>query len=240
MEELKRCFTISLNETINLNFSSHSCNITGGQENRMTCTRPLTKAIPVFSINFQAAAKALKKLLKKEKKKAAAEAAAAEAPAAGRPRTRSMDLAEANSGRPRTRSMDAADDTAAASSPAKPEKKRKKKKRKAEDAEESAPKKSKTAADDNDNDVAANGTAPAAAAAVAEPTAAEAAIAAAAAPPLTAAEFCSTHKIAVKSDEPNFEVPVPMASFESTPFGGPIRGALKAAGYPAPTPTQAQ
>lgn len=140
-----------------------------------------------------------------------------------------MDLAEANSGRPRTRSMDMADGTVSspdASSKADKEKKKKKKKRKAEDGEEAAPKKSKTSA------------APAAPAA--ELTGEEAAIAAAAAPPLTAAEFCSTHKIAVKSDDADFEVPVPMASFESTPFGGPIRGALKAAGYPAPTPTQAQ
>lgn len=133
-----------------------------------------------------------------------------------------MDLADATSGRPRTRSMDMADGTGTAAAE-KAEKKKKKKKRKAEDAEESTPKKSKTAT-----------------AVAAEPTAAEAAIAAAAAPPLTAAEFCSTHKIAVKSDDASFEVPVPMASFESTPFGGPIRGALKAAGYPAPTPTQAQ
>lgn len=140
-----------------------------------------------------------------------------------------MDLAEATSGRPRTRSMDMADGTV--SSPdaaAKAEKKKKKKKRKAEDAEETAPKKSKTAAGD------------AAAAPAAELTGEEAAIAAAAGPALSAAEFCSTHKIAVKSDDATFEVPVPMASFESTPFGGPIRGALKAAGYPAPTPTQAQ
>lgn len=174
--------------------------------------------------NIQAAAKALKKLLKKEKKKAAAEAAASAESAApiGRPRTRSMDLAEATSGRPRTRSMDAAEGTAAAvASPSKAEKK-KKKKRKAEDTEESSPKKSKTAAA---ADVAANGITP---------------VAVAAAAPLTAAEFGATHKIAVKSDDASFEVPVPMASFESTPFGGPIRGALKAAGYPAPTPTQAQ
>lgn len=141
-----------------------------------------------------------------------------------------MDLAEASSGRPRTRSMDLADGTVSSpdASKADKDKKKKKKKRKAEDGEEAAPKKSKTTA-------AAAATAPAA-----ELTGEEAAIAAAAAPPLTAAEFCSTHKIAVKSDDADFEVPVPMASFESTPFGGPIRGALKAAGYPAPTPTQAQ
>lgn len=197
-------------------------------------TKPLSHLAPstrsVRSFVPQAAAKALKKLLKKEKKKAA-EAATAETPAPGRPRTRSMDLAEANSGRPRTRSMDMADGTV--SSPdAKADKKKKKKKRKAEDAEEAAPKKSKT--------TAAAAPAPVAAVPTAELTGEEAAIAAAAGPPLSAAEFCSTHKIAVKSDDADFEVPVPMASFESTPFGGPIRGALKAAGYPAPTPTQAQ
>lgn len=169
----------------------------------------------------KAAAKALKKLLKKQKKKAAeaAEATAEATPTPGRPRTRSMDLAEATNGRPRTRSMDLAEGTVSPPA-AKTEKKKKKKKRKAEDAEEVAAKKSKTAD-------------------VAEPTE-PAAEPAGAAPALTAAEFCSTHKIAIKSDDDGFECPVPMASFESTPFGGPIRGALKAAGYPAPTPTQAQ
>eukprot|EP00903_Cladosiphon_okamuranus_P019896 g18287.t2 len=185
----------------------------------------------------KAAAKALKKLLKKEKKKKAAEAAEAattpsETPAPGRPRTRSMDLAEANSGRPRTRSMDMADETVsspeakakASSKDDKNKKKKKKKKRKAEDSEEAAPKKSKTASG--------------AAVPAAELAGEEAA--AAPAPPLSAEEFCATHKILVKSDDADFSVPVPMASFDSTPFGGPIRGALKAAGYPAPTPTQAQ
>lgn len=192
----------------------------------------LPKTLKLYS--FQAAAKALKKLLKKEKKKKAAEAAEAaatpsETPAPGRPRTRSMDLAEASSGRPRTRSMDLADGTVSspgASSKADKKKTKKKKKRKAEDSEEAAPKKAKTASG--------------AAVAAAEPTGEEAAVAAAAAPPLSAEEFCATHKILVKSDDGEFSVPVPMASFESTPFGGPIRGALKAAGYPAPTPTQAQ
>ncbi|CAN0220584.1 unnamed protein product, partial [Ectocarpus sp. 6 AP-2014] len=170
----------------------------------------------------QAAAKALKKLLKKEKKKAAeaAEATAEATPTPGRPRTRSMDLAEATNGRPRTRSMDLAEGAAVSSPAAKTEKKKKKKKRKAEDAGEAAPKKSKTTD-------------------VAEPTE-PAAEPAGGAPALTAAEFCSTHKIAIKSDDDSFDCPVPMSSFESTPFGGPIRGALKAAGYPAPTPTQAQ
>ena len=63
---------------------------------------------------------------------------------------------------------------------------------------------------------------------------------AAAAGPVNPAEFCALHKIQVKSDDENFEVPVPMGTFESTPYGGPIRAALSAAGYPAPTPTQAQ
>lgn len=159
--------------------------------------------------------------MKKEKKKAAA-AAAAEAAPAGRPRTRSMDLAEATSGRPRTRSMDHAEgDKAAAASPAKSEKK-KKKKRKADDGESSssaAPKKTKAV--DANGDVAA--------VAVVAPTG-----------PVVPAEFCKLHKIQVKSDDDSFEVPAPMATFESTPFGGPIRAALSAAGYPAPTPTQAQ
>lgn len=130
-----------------------------------------------------------------------------------------MDLAEAISGRPRTRSMDHAEGdkpAAAAAATASPAKK-KKKKRKAEDGEEAAPKKKKAV--DVNGDVAA---------------------VAVAAGPVTPAEFCALHKIQVKSDDDSFEVPAPMSTFESTPYGGPIRSALSAAGYPAPTPTQAQ
>lgn len=156
--------------------------------------------------------------MKKEKKKAAA---AAEAAPVGRPRTRSMDLAEAISGRPRTRSMDQAEGDKPAASPAKSEKK-KKKKRKADDGESSsaAPKKKKAV--DANGDVAA------------------VAVAAAPSGPVSPAEFCALHKIQIKSDDESFEVPAPMASFESTPYGGPIRAALSSAGFPAPTPTQAQ
>lgn len=164
----------------------------------------------------QAAAKALKKLLKKQAKakKAAAEASETSSPTPGRPRTRSMDLAEAASGRRRTRSMDLAEGKPPVAESPKAEKK-KKKKRSAEDMGEAAPKKSKV--------VDANGDAVAAAAAT-----------------LSSAEFCAEHKILVKADDESYQVPVPMSTFESTPFGGPIRAALGAAGYPAPTPTQAQ
>lgn len=184
----------------------------------------------------QAAAKALKKLLKKEKKKKAAAAVASpEETPIGRPRTRSMDLADVTNGRPRTRSMDLAEGVQSAAANAKKpadkvsDKKKKKKKRKAEEddagagADAAAPKKSKAV--DGNGDVAA--VAVTVAAVDASTT-------------VTPAEFCATHKIQVKADEEGFEVPVPMSTFESTPFGGPIRAALKSAGYPAPTPTQAQ
>lgn len=128
-----------------------------------------------------------------------------------------MDLADATNGRRRTRSMDLAEGKppSAADTP-KAEKKKKKTKRSAEDGGEAAPKKSKII--DANGDVAA----------------------AAAAATLSSGDFCTTHKILVKSDDENFKAPLPMTTFESTPFGGPIRAALGAAGYPAPTPTQAQ
>lgn len=184
----------------------------------------------------QAAAKALKKLLRQKKKAAAA--ASEGAPAAeGRPRTRSMDLAEITNSRPRTRSMDLADGDQKSPSPSSPssdktkkDKKKKKKRKLAEEgaepeaASEKSPKKSKrTKLTDDQNGCAA----------LADNAAGDSS-------PLTAEQFCAQHKILVKSDDENFKCPDPMASFDSTPYGGPIRGALKAAGYPAPTPTQAQ
>lgn len=166
----------------------------------------------------------MKKLLKKEKKKKAEAAAATNDEAvASRPRTRSMDLAEAANGRPRTRSMDLAEGGTPASPDAVKSDKKKKKKRKAEDDVDVAPKKSKTV-EANGEVAAANGDADASSPAEV----------------LSATEFCAKHKILVKADDGSFEVPNPMATFESTPFGGPIRASLKAAGYPAPTPTQAQ
>lgn len=57
---------------------------------------------------------------------------------------------------------------------------------------------------------------------------------------VTAEEFCATHNIRISAENSNFECPPPMATFDSTPYGKPIRSALDAAGYPAPTPTQAQ
>lgn len=165
----------------------------------------------------------MKKLLKKEKKKQAAAAEAEDAPI-GRPRTRSMDLAEIANGRPRTRSMDLAEGSqpaAASKTDSTPEKKKKKKKRALEDGDEADTKKAKTTSVESigNGDVAA---------------------AAGVAPVLTPEEFCKTNSILVESDDKGFVVPVPMASFESTPYGGPIRAALSGAGYPAPTPTQAQ
>lgn len=175
----------------------------------------VTPPSPVYAPHPQAAAKALKKLLKKQAKaKKAAEAAEA-SPTPGRPRTRSMDLADATNGRRRTRSMDLAEGKPPATAADTP-KKKKKTKRSAEDGGEVAPKKSKIV--DANGDVAA----------------------VAAAATLSSGDFCATHKIFVKADDDNFKAPVPMTTFESTPFGGPIRAALDAAGYPAPTPTQAQ
>lgn len=161
----------------------------------------------------------MKKLLKKEKKKKAQEAE--EVPPTGRPRTRSMDAADATNGRPRTRSMDAAENGQPSPDAAKTEKK-KKKKRKAENGEgataATSSKKSKA--------VEANGDVVAVPATTSELVSPQ--------------QFCTENKILVKSDDDSFEVPAPMTTFESTPYGGPIRSALKAAGYPAPTPTQAQ
>lgn len=184
--------------------------------------------------NKQAAAKALKKLLKQKNKAAAEETAADTTP--GRPRTRSMDLAEITNSRPRTRSMDLTEHDGKkliASDEKKNGKadKKKKKKRKleeggeGEDADVSSPQKSKKVKQSADEATDGAELSPAV------PTSSAA---------LTAEEFCAQHKILVKADDESFKCPVPMASFDATPFGGPIRSALKAAGYPAPTPTQAQ
>lgn len=183
----------------------------------------------------------MKKLLKQKKKSAAAAAAASDAaaPAEGRPRTRSMDLAETTNSRPRTRSMDSAEGVSSpADKSSKKDKsdKKKKKKRKVEGDNAAAavgaddgtsPKKSKKMKTADGTPAAESGTAAADAAAKASSN-------------LTAEAFCAEHKILVKSEDENFSCPVPMSTFDSTPFGGPIRGALKSAGYPAPTPTQAQ
>lgn len=57
---------------------------------------------------------------------------------------------------------------------------------------------------------------------------------------MTSEEFCRYHKILVQSEDENFAAPVPMTTFDTTPYGEHIRQALKMAGYDAPTPTQAQ
>ena len=186
-----------------------------------------------LSCSQQAAAKALKKLLKKQ-----AEAAGATA-LAGKPRTSSMDLADVTNSRARTNSMNSDEGSYKnASDPAlssvkdtrtKEEKKEKKKRKVGEDKESTTKntKKTKKAAKTGDD---------------VEPVAADA-VPAPAAPPavgMTPKEFCSSHKITIQSDDENFAVPPPMATFDSTPFGGHIRQALEVAGYPAPTPTQAQ
>lgn len=147
-----------------------------------------------------------------------------------------MDLAEITNSRPRTRSMDLAEGDQKPTSPSSADKtkkdKKKKKKRKlaeegtvAEAANENSPKKSKKGkSSDEDSSALAS----------AEPAATDSSST------LTAEQFCVEHKILVKSDDENFKCPDPMSTFDSTPYGGPIRGELKAAGYPAPTPTQAQ
>lgn len=57
-------------------------------------------------------------------------------------------------------------------------------------------------------------------------------------------EFRKQHSITILGNEETgsrpYESPPPMTSFASTPFAQPIRRALDAAGFPNPTPTQAQ
>lgn len=119
-----------------------------------------------------------------------------------------------------TNSMDAdegdsVDGATPASSPLKDSKKEKKKKRKAKAEEDPSPNKAKKSKKTHD---------------VGAPPAGG----------MTSEEFCSHHKILVQSEDENFAAPVPMTTFEATPFGEQIRKALKTAGYDAPTPTQAQ
>lgn len=186
-------------------------------------------------VGTQTAEKALKKLLKKQKKEKAA-AAAAEAspsPTEGRPRTRSMDLADATNGRPRTRSMDMAEGDSKSTSASSDSSKKK-------DKSDKKKKKKRKLSAENDEDDADKAVAPK----KIKPDTLEA-TPSPASPVDTPGvanpeEFCATHKILVASDDAAFQCPTPMTTFESTPYGGPIRGALKAAGYPAPTPTQAQ
>lgn len=133
-----------------------------------------------------------------------------------------MDLADVTNSQIGTISKDAdegdsVEGATPASSPSKDSRKDKKKKRKAKAEEEPSPKKTKKSKQLN-----APGS-------VAPPTVG-----------MTSEEFCSSHKILVQSDDENFAAPVPMTTFESTPYGEHIRQALKIAGYAAPTPTQAQ
>lgn len=57
-------------------------------------------------------------------------------------------------------------------------------------------------------------------------------------------EFRKEHQLKITGNEVSgsgeFNCPPPMTSFAMTPFAGPIRKALDAAGFPNPTPTQAQ
>lgn len=150
-----------------------------------------------------------------------------------------MDLAEITNSRPRTRSMDSAEGTslpADKSSKKDKSEKKKKKKRKAEGESAAAA----TGADDGTSPKKSKKLKKVDGTPAAEPGTVAADTAAKASSKLTAEAFCAEHKILVKSEDENFSCPVPMTTFDSTPFGGPIRGALKSAGYPAPTPTQAQ
>ena len=61
---------------------------------------------------------------------------------------------------------------------------------------------------------------------------------------MTADQFRKHHQITVtglhSSGSGSYDCPAPMSSFNSTPFAPPLRKALDAAGFPNPTPTQAQ
>jgi ATP-dependent RNA helicase DDX5/DBP2 len=63
-------------------------------------------------------------------------------------------------------------------------------------------------------------------------------------PGQSAADFHKSHQITVtgqnESQSGPFVCPPPMITFESTPFSSAIRKSLDAAGFPNPTPTQAQ
>lgn len=60
----------------------------------------------------------------------------------------------------------------------------------------------------------------------------------------TAEEFRKSHQITISgvhsSGSGSYACPDPMSTFASTPFAPPLRRALDAAGFPHPTPTQAQ
>lgn len=60
----------------------------------------------------------------------------------------------------------------------------------------------------------------------------------------TAEEFRKTHQITItgtpEGGSGTYVCPDPMSTFASTPFAPPLRKALDAAGFPNPTPTQAQ
>jgi ATP-dependent helicase YprA (DUF1998 family) len=56
-------------------------------------------------------------------------------------------------------------------------------------------------------------------------------------------DFRKEHQLAITGNSENggaYVVPAPMTSFAMTPFAQPIRKALDNAGFPNPTPTQAQ
>ena len=61
---------------------------------------------------------------------------------------------------------------------------------------------------------------------------------------MSPADFRKEHQLQItgldSSGSGQYECPAPMTSFAVTPFAGPIRKALDAAGFPNPTPTQAQ
>lgn len=134
-----------------------------------------------------------------------------------------MDLADAaEQGHPRARSLDLSNisDSATTAEPSKDKQAAKKrKKRKVQDA--------------SDRTTAAPTPAKKAKATTCSTTADSAAT-------VCPKEFCAANNISVQADDAAFLCPVPMTSFQSTPYAAPICTALKAAGYTAPTPTQAQ
>ncbi|CAM9155607.1 unnamed protein product, partial [Discosporangium mesarthrocarpum] len=181
--------------------------------------------------------KKLKKLKKKEKKvKEATEAEAATTvcqEVSHRPRTRSIDLAEAEAAtphRPRTRSMDSSDETAGAVASPRREKKPKKgrmAKRKLREVDEPndavAMKKPKVDPTASTKTPTTPTSTPMDDPSVEKPE-----------------DFRKKHLIMVKGETDDYKCPAPMTNFDATPFGREIRGALDAAGYTSPTPTQAQ